>query len=311
MNVVQLSSSKESSGRGGREFASGGGRPSSPRAISETTISLHVGGVDVDDEGEVLVDCLSIIRGYDWASHEVGSYTLCFQKKEDLEWWANRSCVVRDGKDVALIWLTISKVNKQVYHGKGGSPKDFFFVCPARAECCSHPTAFERLDVYASFHGGMFFLGDNPHNPCFPSLLSRFKTKYFKVVIRKSGRSEFVDEAGFPLFPFHWIRDPRKVASWPPGSMTPDKVEAVRIIKGLPRRLCARSLIECLYHEEFDEQAFGIMFVSLLESAISLLQGRRWAACHRRFETLDWPPTPLMTTTRVEVPQSAPLVDLE
>lgn len=40
-----------------------------------------------------------------------------------------------------------------------------------------------------------------------------FKTKYFKVLIRETGRLDFLNEVERPKFPFYWMRNPRKVTS--------------------------------------------------------------------------------------------------
>ncbi|KOM55497.1 hypothetical protein LR48_Vigan10g138900 [Vigna angularis] len=61
-----------------------------------------------------------------------------------------------------------------------------------------------------------------------------FKTRYFKVIIRDAGQSEFHDEAGLPWFPFYWTRDPRKINTWAVGRVTRQELEAVRIINTLP-----------------------------------------------------------------------------
>ncbi|KOM57308.1 hypothetical protein LR48_Vigan11g034100 [Vigna angularis] len=85
-------------------------------------------GVDVDSERSEPEGGWPVIRGYRWASHDVGLYVSDYKTKEELQWWADRSFVVRDEYDACLIRLGVSHPNEGVFHGKGSSIEDFFFV---------------------------------------------------------------------------------------------------------------------------------------------------------------------------------------
>lgn len=85
-----------------------------------------------------------------------------------------------------------------------------------------------------------------------------FKTKYFKIIIKEGGRSQFCDVAGEPLFPYYWTEDPVSVST---DNMTPVEVEAVKTINDLPCHLHTRKLVDCLCHEDFTNVAFGTTLV--------------------------------------------------
>ncbi|KOM57696.1 hypothetical protein LR48_Vigan11g072900 [Vigna angularis] len=80
------------------------------------------------------------------------------------------------------------------------------------------------------------------------------------VIIRETGRSEFHEESGTPLFPFYWTRNPRKIKAYSVLLLNPTDLEAVRIINNFPRRLSARDLVKCLGHEDSTEVAFRMVF---------------------------------------------------
>lgn len=58
----------------------------------------------------------------------MGEFVTCFQMKRDLEWWTERSCLLKILADGSLITLMMCKGNKRVYHRKGGNHDDFFFM---------------------------------------------------------------------------------------------------------------------------------------------------------------------------------------
>lgn len=90
-----------------------------------------------------------------------------------------------------------------------------------------------------------------------------FKKRYFKIIIKEADLSLFHDEAGDPLFPFYWTRDPVKINPVSVGVITPVEVEAVKTINNLPRRLNVCQLVGCLGHEDFDQMTFGTVFVTI------------------------------------------------
>lgn len=74
------------------------------------------------------VDRWPAVGGYGWASHDVGSYESKYKSQDDLLEWANQSFLARNEEDARLIRLSVSHPNERVFHGKGTSTEDFFFV---------------------------------------------------------------------------------------------------------------------------------------------------------------------------------------
>lgn len=89
---------------------------------------LLEGGVVVDGMDAEPTDGWSVIAGYTWGSHDVGSYESEIKSRGDLLQWANQSYLVCDEEDARLIRLSVSRPNERVFHGKGTSVEDFFFV---------------------------------------------------------------------------------------------------------------------------------------------------------------------------------------
>lgn len=88
-----------------------------------------------------------------------------------------------------------------------------------------------------------------------------FKTKYFKIIMKEGGCSQFRDAADKPLFPYYWTENPARINPMLTDSMTPAEVEAVKTINDLPRRLHARQLVDCLHHEDFINVVFSMILV--------------------------------------------------
>ncbi|KOM38011.1 hypothetical protein LR48_Vigan03g139300 [Vigna angularis] len=145
MATVGISSSDGSTGRDG-EDSSDGGRSSSPslvsssylerpeqeegpgprspvrggeRVINGISLFLLQGRIDIDVEWAEPAGGWTTIGGYDWASHEMGSYEFEFSTREELHLWAEQSFIARDGEDAHLISLGVSHPNERVFHGKG------------------------------------------------------------------------------------------------------------------------------------------------------------------------------------------------
>ncbi|KOM45325.1 hypothetical protein LR48_Vigan06g063100 [Vigna angularis] len=335
MFAVSISSSEESAGQGGRgavgsdvqssssvsssfldksderEVDSGPGSPfyGGERVINGTSLFLLKGGVRIDRENVEPSDGWPHIKGYDWASHDVGTFVSDFSTREELQWWADRSHIARDVEDARLIHLGVSHRNERVFHGKGASEEDFFFVytymfnqlflrvsftafqAPVLrdlnvAPSQLHPNGWAAIQAFVTVCAAMgitpsvavflhyFNVRPLARRGCvslssvqsgtlfkpYRESFKNFKKRYFKVIIRDSDRSEFHDEAGLPLFPFYWTRDPRKINARAVGCMTPEELEVVRILNTLPRRLSARNFVECLSHEDFDQITFGMVF---------------------------------------------------
>ncbi|KOM56886.1 hypothetical protein LR48_Vigan10g277800 [Vigna angularis] len=106
--------------------------------------------------------------------------------------------------------------------------------------------------------------------------------------------------------------------------MTPEELEAMRIINTLPRRLNARDFVECLGLEDFDQMTFGYMSLSAPRktsfSSSHKRQGESnsnardpWtASSSRTFASLKTRPVvPLTEQVTVAVAQPITVVDLE
>lgn len=88
-----------------------------------------------------------------------------------------------------------------------------------------------------------------------------FKDQFFKIMINESGRGEFYDEAGLPLFPFYWTKEPSKIKAYLVRALDLGDLIAVETINALPRRLPARGLVDCLPFEDCDQRAFDMLFI--------------------------------------------------
>ncbi|KOM57938.1 hypothetical protein LR48_Vigan11g097100 [Vigna angularis] len=92
----------------------------------------------------------------------------------------------------------------------------------------------------------------------FSDSFKNFKHRYFKIIIDATGRHEFHDDEGNPLFPFYWTREPQKIRAFPVGVLSPADLEVVRTINALPRRISTRHLVECFSLEDFGQKAFVV-----------------------------------------------------
>ncbi|KOM41235.1 hypothetical protein LR48_Vigan04g143300 [Vigna angularis] len=156
MAVVHVESSLELSGRSGKRSMDGGGeRGSSPSSVSSSFleefarssgtkpnspadadkriifgIPIHLlkGGIPVDDAPLEPNGDGTIIPGYDWVPHDVSLFASEYGTKKALTWRIGRLYIVRDVEDSRLVQAGVSLRNEQVYHGKGSSPDDFFFM---------------------------------------------------------------------------------------------------------------------------------------------------------------------------------------
>lgn len=62
------------------------------------------------------------------ASHDVGCYESEFANRGVLLEWANQSFLARDEADADLFRIGVCNPNERVFHGKGTSTEDFFYV---------------------------------------------------------------------------------------------------------------------------------------------------------------------------------------
>ncbi|KOM26442.1 hypothetical protein LR48_Vigan272s003000 [Vigna angularis] len=89
---------------------------SGERVINGVAIDLLMGGVEIDDDEEMLVDGWPTVRGYEWASHDVGLYVSEYNTKAKFQWWVDQSHIVRDAEDSRLIRLGVSRLNEPIFH---------------------------------------------------------------------------------------------------------------------------------------------------------------------------------------------------
>ncbi|KOM43657.1 hypothetical protein LR48_Vigan05g126200 [Vigna angularis] len=315
MSIVRVSSSDELTGRGGGE-SSDWSRSSSPSSVSSSYLerpeqeggsgsksSASGGEMDINEislfllQGGVVIDAEPaggwlVIGGYDWASHEVGSYEPDFSTREELRLWAERSYIARDGEDARLFRLGVSHPNERVFHGKGTHIEDFFFVYTYLfnqmfvrvpftafqsvvlgrlnvAPSQLHPNGWACIQAFVAMCSALAITPIVPiflhyfnvrpiakrgwvsltsvHDCClfkpYSESFKNFKHRNFKVIIKEGGRSQFHTEAGGPLFPFYWKRDPAKINVVLVYAMTPVEIESVKTIDALSRRLPARNLL--------------------------------------------------------------------
>ncbi|XP_022632167.1 uncharacterized protein LOC106779147 [Vigna radiata var. radiata] len=112
-----------------REVASLGSASSGgDRIWHDAALSLLEGGVVVDGLDGTPAGGWPTIGGYTWASHDVGSFKSEIKTRGELLEWANQTYLVRDEEDARLIRLGVCRPNEWVFHGKGSSIEDFFFV---------------------------------------------------------------------------------------------------------------------------------------------------------------------------------------
>ncbi|KOM54932.1 hypothetical protein LR48_Vigan10g082400 [Vigna angularis] len=153
MSAVSISFSEEPAGQGGRGVVRGNAQssssmsssflekserkvdlgPESPfyggeRVINGIFLFLLKGDVRIDREIAKSSGGWPHIKGYGWASNDVGTFRSDYNTQEELQWWADRSHIVRNMEDAHLIRLRVSHRNERVFHGKGTSEEDFFFV---------------------------------------------------------------------------------------------------------------------------------------------------------------------------------------
>ncbi|WVY98312.1 hypothetical protein V8G54_030463 [Vigna mungo] len=277
----------------------------SDRIAHGATLFLLEGGVEIEVVRPTPAGGWPAIASYNWASHDVGSYEFEFGNRGVLQEWANQSFVARDEADAQLFRLSVCYPNERVFHGKGTSSEDFFYVYTYLfrrmmvhipftrfqavvlkrmnvAPSQLHPNGWACIQVFmvmcsalgvglstsvffhyfhvrplakrgwvslTSIQKGLF--------KAYAESFKDFKHKFFKVIIKESGRSEFVDSSGEPLFPFYWSEEPARMSHVPACDLTPSELEAVRAINDLPRCLPARKMVECLCHEDFINVAFG------------------------------------------------------
>ncbi|KOM47183.1 hypothetical protein LR48_Vigan07g088700 [Vigna angularis] len=179
-------------------------------------------------------------------------------------------------------------------------------VAPAQL----HPNSWAAMQAFLAM---CLVVGVTPTIPVF--------FHYFEIIIDASGRREFHDVAGNPLFPFYWTREPRNIKAFPVGVLNLADLEAVRTINALSRRISARHLVECLRHEDCERKAFDLMTAPTPRQS-NFMASRKGAGASSSSARTKGTPTALcppvvrrssstsrMPPVTIVEPQSAPLVE--
>ncbi|KOM55873.1 hypothetical protein LR48_Vigan10g176500 [Vigna angularis] len=273
------------------------------------SLFLLKSGVRIDQEVAEPPEGWPRIKGYRWASHDVGLFRSDYSTRDELQWWADRSHIVRDQEDPRLIRSGV-----------------FFQVVVLHelnvASTQLHPNGWVVIQAFITICAAM---GITPSVPVFLHYFNvRPLAKRGWVIINEVGRSEFRDEAGLPLFPFYWTKNPQKIKAWAAGRMTLEDLEVVRIINALPCRLNACGFVECLSNEDFDQMAFGYMSLPAPRKTSFTSSHKRqgegsskgrdpWTASSSRSSMSQKvrPVIPVTEQVTVVVHQDPPVVDLK
>lgn len=249
----------------------------------------------------------------------MNEYTSNFGTHEDLLWWSNRSHIARDVEDARLFRLGASHPNERVFHRKGSSSEDFFFVYSYMfeqmyvrvsftefqasllkelniASSQLHPNGWAAVQAFTTLcaavgispmvrvflhyfnlqlvpRRGWVFLSsvqDRTFFKPFVDSFKNFKTRYFKIMIKESGKSEFFDVVGVPRFHLYWTEDPAKIKAFGVGRLNALERDVVHTINDLPCHLSARGFVDCLKYEEYDHIAFGMLTAGLCFLCVGL-----------------------------------------
>ncbi|KOM57372.1 hypothetical protein LR48_Vigan11g040500 [Vigna angularis] len=247
------------------------------RIIYGIPIHLLKGGIPVDDAPLEWDGDGTVILGYDWAPHDASLFASEYGTKKVLTWRINWLYIVRDVEDSRLIRARVNLRNERVYHGKGSSPDDFFFMYANFFEqlCIRVPFTEFQMVVLREMNVAPTQLHPNSCaavqaflamclavdiTPTIPVFFHYFDVRSFPkgVIIDDAGRHEFHDTEGNPLFPFYGTRNLRKIKAYLVGTMNLVDLEVVHTINALRRRLSARNLVECLRHEDCERKAYHV-----------------------------------------------------
>ncbi|WVY89730.1 hypothetical protein V8G54_035244 [Vigna mungo] len=262
--------------------------PEADRLTNGIAIFLLKDGVRVDPEMAEPADGWPQIRGYRWASPDMDEYTSDFGTRDDLSWWSERSYIAHDveGSSAEDFFFVYTYMFDQMYvrvpftefqssvlkelnvapsqlHPNGwAAVQAFTYLCAAvritpMVRVFLHyfnvrPVPRRRWVSLSSVHDRTLF---KPFSDSFKN----FKKRYFKIIIKESGRAEFCDSDGGPRFPFYWTESPQKIKAYAIGLLTAVEKDVVRTINSLPRQLSAHGFFDCLKYEDFDQIAFGYM----------------------------------------------------
>jgi len=90
----------------------------------------------------------------------------------------------------------------------------------------------------------------------------RFKTGFFKVVIRSAGAEYFYFDNGEPKFPFFWTKNPTPYRIWPRTSLTQEDLYVLSYLDQLPKKLSSKKIIGVFRSFHPRDDLFG-MYVHL------------------------------------------------
>ncbi|KOM37445.1 hypothetical protein LR48_Vigan03g082700 [Vigna angularis] len=225
MTAVHIDSSSELSGGVGRSSArrdgergaslssvsssfleetvrSSGREPSSPgvadgRIINGIPIFLLKGGIRIDGPLFEPESDGTMVTEYDWAPYGASLFASAYGTRDLLAW---KMAVLREANIAPA----------QLHPNSWAAMQAFLAMCPAVGATPTIPVFFHYFEVRQPPKGGWVSLTSvrdrtlfRPYSDSFKN----FKHHYFKIIIDASGRHEFHDFAGNPLFPFYWTRD--------------------------------------------------------------------------------------------------------
>ncbi|KOM27854.1 hypothetical protein LR48_Vigan468s001600 [Vigna angularis] len=207
---------------------SSGRDPGSPdvvasRIINEILIFLLKGDIRIDDSPFEPDGDGTVVTEYDWAPYGASLFASVYGSSDLLTLRVNRLHIVRDVEDSRFIR---ARAFLAMYLAVGVTP--------------TIPVFFHYFEVRPPPQGGWVSLTSVRDRTLFRpyfDLIKNFKHHYFKIIIDASGRREFHDAVGSPLFPFYWTREPRKIKAFPVGVLNPADLEVVCTINALPYRL--------------------------------------------------------------------------
>ncbi|KOM34366.1 hypothetical protein LR48_Vigan02g051600 [Vigna angularis] len=192
---------------------------------------------DVPEEVAIHVDSVGawddkprdwpVVPGYDWAPPDVRQISSSFYHRRPFRELAGKVCLVKVAEDATHFKLVMCKMTKR------------------RAECGSHPAAFERLGVYESVLYRVSY--------------KDFKGNFFKVVPLEAGYTSFCFPDERAKFPFYWTNNPKKVISWPKSRMTPEELDLISQLSQLPRKSSSRVLISFLNNKNLHSNVFDYL----------------------------------------------------
>ncbi|KOM49775.1 hypothetical protein LR48_Vigan08g060200 [Vigna angularis] len=166
----------------------------------------------------------------------------------------------------------------QLHPNSWAAVQAFLAMCLAVGVTPTIPVFFHFFEVRPAPSGGWVSFTSVRERALFRPFsdsFKNFKQYYFKIIIDATGRHEFHDADGKPLFPFYWTRNPRRIKAISVGALTASDLEAVRTINALPRRIFARYLVECLSLEDCGQKAFDMLMTTPIPRQSNFMASRK------------------------------------